>query len=222
MPIISRELWDKVHALLSHNRVERRIGGKGRAPSLLTGMLRDQSGRIMSPTYAVKGTRRYRYYVTRRRTGDHASTRVRVPAGELERVVIDLVRKYFWGADSDRGASRDTSLLAQRQLLLDAGAEVVLRSDKVSITLATSPSSSDDEPVILETSVSLVDRGSDVRLAIAAAQGSAQLNPDPVLLRLMVHAYAARDALLEGRTHPIVVVQRSTSDETVSADLLGA
>ena len=127
-----------------------------------------------------------------------------MPAGELERVVIDLVRKYFWGADSDRGASRDTSLLAQRQLLLDAGAEVVLRSDKVSITLATSPSSSDDEPVILETSVSLVDRGSDVRLAIAAAQGSAQLNPDPVLLRLMVHAYAARDALLEGRTHPIV------------------
>ena len=31
VPIISRELWDKVHALLSHNRVERRIGGKGRA-----------------------------------------------------------------------------------------------------------------------------------------------------------------------------------------------
>jgi len=60
-PIISRTLWEKVQSILVTNRVERRIGGKGRAPSLLTGMLRDSDGRQMSPTYAVKGTRRYRY-----------------------------------------------------------------------------------------------------------------------------------------------------------------
>ena len=76
-PIISRVLWDTVQLILVKNRVERRIGGRGKTPSLLTGMLRDPEGRVMSPTYAVKETRRYRYYVSRAGAGESPTERAK-------------------------------------------------------------------------------------------------------------------------------------------------
>jgi len=62
--IVDRDLWDHVQNAMSDNRIERRLG-RGRAPSLLTGLIVDPRGRPMSPTFAVREARRYRYYATR-------------------------------------------------------------------------------------------------------------------------------------------------------------
>ncbi len=48
---------------MSENRVERRTGGWAKSPSLLAGLLRDDKGDPMTPSYAVKNGKRYRYYV---------------------------------------------------------------------------------------------------------------------------------------------------------------
>ena len=220
--IIDRGLWDQVHEILARNRVDRRIGGKGTAPSLLTGMVCDGGGRIMSPTYAIKGTRRYRYYVSRGRAGDRS--RLRVPAGELERCVIDRLVDWLGRFADEVGTGTayeqqerlaDARLQArelaastmpeQRAWLMDRNARVTLTAATLRIELdhSTNPHSV-PQPVTIETETALVDRGSDVRLVIAAdgSHGRSR-EPDPVLVKLIVQAFAARDAMIDGATNQL-------------------
>ncbi len=96
--IIDQDLWDRVQATLAENRVERASGARGKQPSLLTGLLFDQNGERLSPTHAVKKGTRYRYYVstslvTRTRTSRTGGWRI--PAGNLEGLVIDRLRALF-------------------------------------------------------------------------------------------------------------------------------
>ena len=57
-------LWDQVHAILAENRVDRAIGADAKQPSLLAGLIFDESGERLTPTHAVKKGTRYRYYVS--------------------------------------------------------------------------------------------------------------------------------------------------------------
>jgi site-specific DNA recombinase len=96
--IIDKPLWDAVQAVLAENRVARATGVNTKEPSLLTGMLFDETGERLTPTWSVKKGTRYRYYVsTSLVTGDSGtrSTRRRIPAGNLETVVIDRLRIFF-------------------------------------------------------------------------------------------------------------------------------
>jgi DNA invertase Pin-like site-specific DNA recombinase len=96
--IIDRPLWDSVQAVLVKNRVERATGVNTKAPSLLTGLLFDETGERLTPTWTVKKGKRYRYYVSTslvKGDGRSDSTRRRLPAGNLENVVIDRLRKFL-------------------------------------------------------------------------------------------------------------------------------
>lgn len=84
-----------MQAALIENRVERQIGATAKAPSLLAGLVYDDSGERMSPTHANKKGTRYRYYVSQslikrgRPTASDAACRV--PAADLESVVEDRI-----------------------------------------------------------------------------------------------------------------------------------
>ncbi len=52
--IVAQDLWERVQARLVENRVERRIGGWAKSPSLLAGLLHDDKGDPMTPSHAVK------------------------------------------------------------------------------------------------------------------------------------------------------------------------
>ena len=88
-PIIGKELWDQVQAILADNK----NGVRGTAPtesSLLAGKLVDDRGVPMIATHACKGKVRYRYYVSRdlHHSGDARSADGwRVPAREIEPLV---------------------------------------------------------------------------------------------------------------------------------------
>jgi site-specific DNA recombinase len=64
-PIIERELWDKTQLLLRSHTARRASRTRKSAVSPLTGKLFDDSGQSLTPSHAVKGERRYRYYVSR-------------------------------------------------------------------------------------------------------------------------------------------------------------
>jgi hypothetical protein len=89
-PIIDEVLWQEVQDKLAVNGAERRNGTRASSPSLLAGLLFDAAGHRMTPTHAVKGGRRYRYYVSRplittgRATAPDA---LRLPAAEIEQLV---------------------------------------------------------------------------------------------------------------------------------------
>lgn len=104
--IVDKPLWDAVQAVLADNRVHRASGVNTKAPSLLTGLLFDEAGERLTPTWSVKKGTRYRYYVSTSlvKGGSKAnSTRRRIPAGNLETIVMARLRRLL----SSRGELLD-------------------------------------------------------------------------------------------------------------------
>jgi site-specific DNA recombinase len=96
--IIEQPLWNQVQAVLATNRIERATGARTKHPSLLTGLLFNDKGNRLTPTYATKKGTRYRYYVsTGLVTGAKmgCSNAVRLPARDLEGRVIDRLRAFL-------------------------------------------------------------------------------------------------------------------------------
>ncbi len=93
-PIIGRDLWDKVHAIIGHSPRSRAANTRSQTPALLKGILFGADGRAMTPTHARKGGRLYRYYVAAGLLkGDTPPGVVRrAPAAELEAAVVDQLR----------------------------------------------------------------------------------------------------------------------------------
>ena len=92
--------------MLAANRVERATGVRASHPSLLTGMVFDEAGERLTPTYAVKKGTRYRYYVSTSLltgAGRNRSSGRRIPAGNLEGLVINKIRAFL----ADPGAILD-------------------------------------------------------------------------------------------------------------------
>jgi site-specific DNA recombinase len=101
-PIVDRELWERVRILMAENVRTRRHGANASAPSLLRGLLYDEDGTRFTPTHACKRGRRYRYYVSQKVIQNAASASGqlgRIPARDLERLVVDKVKSFFSSAD---------------------------------------------------------------------------------------------------------------------------
>ena len=95
--IIARDLWDKVHAILTESPRLRANNTRANTPALLKGLLYGPDGAAFSPTYTNKANRHYRYYVSQSilKHGAGACPIGRVPAGDIEAAVIDQLRAVF-------------------------------------------------------------------------------------------------------------------------------
>ena len=100
-PIVERDLWNRVQAILAENRVEGRRNSKASRPSLLAGILFDHMGERLTPTHANKQGKKYRYYVSNsllvtgrgKKPTDRAGWRL--PASEIEAVVWSAVQSLL-------------------------------------------------------------------------------------------------------------------------------
>ncbi len=114
-PIVERELWEKTQLLLRSQAVRGRSRTKAVASPLM-GRLFDESGQSLTPSHAVKGERRYRYYVSRSLIKGTAGSAVRgwrLPAPEIERTVAASAAQIL----SDRiGIAAATLGLAEDRL----------------------------------------------------------------------------------------------------------
>jgi hypothetical protein len=59
-PIVDEVLWHQAQAILAENRVDRATGADAKQPSLLAGLIFDESGERLTPSHAVKKGTRYR------------------------------------------------------------------------------------------------------------------------------------------------------------------
>ncbi len=88
--IVDSELWNAVQAKLTSAAPPRKRPSNDPQQAVLKGLLSDEQGRPMVPTYATKGVRRYRYYETRRDlTGPGKAVSTRYAMAHLERHVAD-------------------------------------------------------------------------------------------------------------------------------------
>ena len=96
--LIDEVLWDEVQAVLTENRVARVIGAQAKQPSLLAGLVFDETGERLTPTHANKNGTRYRYYVSSSLiTPSNRSSSMgrRIPAADLEGLVVGKICKLL-------------------------------------------------------------------------------------------------------------------------------
>ena len=118
--IIDQPLWDEVQAVLAQNRVERATGARAKHPSVLGGLVFDATGERLTPTYAIKKGTRYRYYVSSslvREAKGNRTGRWRIPAGDLEGLVVNRLRRFFADPTALLDITDTRSGLGKRQLI---------------------------------------------------------------------------------------------------------
>src|SRR5262249_19205228 len=124
-------------AKLAGNAVARQVRLKG-ASAILTGCIFDDRGNRMSPTHSNKLGVRYRYYVSHallQNRKSEAGSIPRVPAPEIEALVLDGVRKH-------RAATTEQpTTIAHRDLVERCVESVIIRPQAVEVRLASSESS---------------------------------------------------------------------------------
>ena len=93
-PIVTRELWDRVRAILQVSPRMRAGSTRASTPSLLKGLLFGPTGCAMSPSHSRKGDKLYRYYVSQSviKRGADGCPVSRVPAAEIENAVVNQLR----------------------------------------------------------------------------------------------------------------------------------
>lgn len=95
--IIDRATWDKVRTILTESPRKRAARTRADTPALLKGLLYGPAGAAFSPSHTRKKGRLYRYYVSQTVLKHGAGTCpvARVPAGDIERAVMDQLRVIF-------------------------------------------------------------------------------------------------------------------------------
>lgn len=92
--IVDRKVWDRVQARFEESPRKRAAATRAQTPSLLKGIIFGPTGVAMSPTHTRKNGRLYRYYLSQTvlKQGSSDCPVARVPAAEIEKIVIDQVR----------------------------------------------------------------------------------------------------------------------------------
>jgi DNA invertase Pin-like site-specific DNA recombinase len=92
--IVDRRIWDKVQAQFRINPRKRSGTARSQTPSLLKGLIFGPTSAAMSPSHTRKKGRLYRYYVSQvvLKQGAEDCQIGRVPAAEIEKIVVDQIR----------------------------------------------------------------------------------------------------------------------------------
>ncbi|MBF0311673.1 MAG: recombinase family protein [Magnetococcales bacterium] len=97
--IVARDLWEGVHGLIAEHVRPCSSLPRGQTPFPLKGLVRcGHCGMAMKPSHSRKnGQVQYRYYIciNAARTSHDQCTLPSIPAGELERLVLNRVRKIL-------------------------------------------------------------------------------------------------------------------------------
>lgn len=109
-PLLDRALFEEVQALITSHAVQRR-SGRAASGALLTGLLHDDRGNRMSPSFSLKDGVRYRFYVSAallRGRKAECGTVGRIKAATIEGLVLAALRRHrpaHIDKDSDLPAS---------------------------------------------------------------------------------------------------------------------
>jgi DNA invertase Pin-like site-specific DNA recombinase len=120
--IIEQGLWDRVHDLIAATPSARKKRPLGRTPAVLKGLIFGPTGAAMTPAHTRRGGRLYRYYtsIDSIRTGACASPIRRIPAAQIEDVVLTQIKALLQSPEiivaTWRAAKKTAKSLTERQV----------------------------------------------------------------------------------------------------------
>jgi site-specific DNA recombinase len=136
--ILDRKLFEAVQTKLDQQR-SNHIATRHGSDSLLMGRIFDGRGNRMTPTHATKAGVRYRYYISTaliQGQTSKAATLSRVPAAEIEQLVVATVRQRVRATAHERNGTPEPN---DKDLISTQVARVDVKSDHLVIRLAITP-----------------------------------------------------------------------------------
>jgi len=135
--ILDRALFEMVQTKLDQQRTNH-SKARQRSQSLLMGRIFDARGNRMTPSYAVKNGVRYRYYISTpliQGQPNKAAKLKRIPAAEIEALIISAVRKRLAEAlTKEKTQSPDS--LNDKELISTYISRVDVKQDHFAVQLA--------------------------------------------------------------------------------------
>jgi len=178
--IVDHGLFDGVQAALDANAVERASSSTNQG-ALLAGLLYDDRGNRMTPSFSIKSGVRYRFYVSApalRGRKAEAGTIARVSAAEIEALIIDGIQNEVENAPRPLNREAVNALVSR----------IVLHKAKVTISLR------DDSAFSLP---SQADRHRPLIEIDECASGTGA-TPNPALLQAIARAHGWFEKLAKG------------------------
>jgi hypothetical protein len=221
-------MWDKVAQLLRGHSTGCGARSSSTKSCVLIGKLFDESGEGLTPSHAVKGDRRYRYYVSRSLMKGPAA-RVdggwRLPAAEIERsiaaaaqsilddqqTVISAIEEAALGSSriapflksaaawSERLQVEQDDALSSLIDRVDLGQDGMRLSIKLPLSNTGAPDGSSHLSLKRHVPLQLRRRGVELRLVINGG-ARASCKTDQSLLRTVARAHCWFDDLVRGRS----------------------
>lgn len=185
-PIIARGIFEEVQRLLKANSAGR-TGRRQKSGALLAGLLFDDRGNRMSPSFSTKNGARYPFYVSSallRGRKAQAGSITRVSASEIEATILRAVRDRVGALDEHTG-------LTPRQLIDQFVERVVIRANRITITLKA-----DSAPIELRWAVPQGKR--DLAQIEQGPTRNDRRAPDPQLVQALVRAHMWLKSLSDG------------------------
>ena len=144
--ILDRALFEAVQTKLDQQRTNH-AKARQKSQSLLAARIFDERGNRMTPSHAVKNGMRYRYYISSvliQAQRDKAATLNRVPAAEIEALIISTLRKHLAGESNNRVEAQGSHSLNDKEFISAYVARVDVKQDHLAIQLSAK-SERDDE-----------------------------------------------------------------------------
>jgi hypothetical protein len=212
--IVETELWNRVQALLAASHHAARTDKRVASPALLKGLIFDGAGNRMSPSHAVKGGARYRYYVSQavlQGRAKEAGSIARLPARELEQVVINAVLDALGKNERTRLAAGRLEQMGEhdrRQSLRRLLRRIAVTDLQISVTIDPSALDQTDDIAgrddggdglrTIELPFDIVRRDNGARVLATGAAMSAIDSSASALVKAVARGYAWRQQLLNG------------------------
>lgn len=240
--IVDPSLFDEVQQQLEQNRVARKHGTNADAPSLVKGLVCDGHNRKLTPSHTSRKGHRYRYYVTyRKNEEDRKHPTWRVPAIDLEEIVIGQIVGLLTDQQKLREHIPDVDLHALQQcfdaasefakmldlhnptqthrLLCDLVERVTVHKDRIETIVHLNTVFTDlaedqatDTSCTLSMPASIVSNGRQSRIVVPSGSRTIQSRKDASLIKLIAKAWDARTRL-ESSNDDIKILAKEAGHE---------
>lgn len=204
--IIQLDLWNAVQKKLKDGTVARQTAQTTKSGAVLAGLLFDVEGNPLTPTHSNKAGKRYRYYISSYATKGKVAEKkaLRIPAEQLEQLIIEKLKNHFADYESDNAASIDfvtSDAQKLRSSLSKIVEKIAIQPKSITIKLRRARDYSDDEgssPPIQTINIpyQYIAMGPRGNALVAEGAENSRINSQTqTLLKAIIRGHIWRDAL---------------------------
>ncbi len=212
--ILDRELFDAVQRGLAERGVQRKRA-RAKSKSILTGLIFDDRGNLMSPSHSNKDGVRYRYYVSQavlQSCKAEAGTIARVSAPDVETIVLGAIRDKMADDRLAANANVDSAIsdpapsepIFDREFVLQRVERVIVHRSEIEIVWRPSDTASSDTPAGRSLKIAF-EPHLPLKKGIAHCPAGASMDPRAreVLQQAIARAHRWMDDILWGKAQSL-------------------